>query len=165
VLPCTPDRRAEGASGSEGWERRKNFSSLSASDKRTLVLGAIVAVAGVLSFMDPSGSWGVVVVIGILGGLLAVYVAAQPQMAPSMKMPATKGMLLLAAGGAAALGFVIAGLTWFSYVIDITRVSRSSSTSASWPRLPCCGTAGSPTRRSRKAAAAAPPPPAAPPAA
>lgn len=99
-----------------------NFSKLSAADKRTLVLGAIVAVAGVLSFMDPSGNWGAVVVIGILGGLLAVYVAAQPQMAPAMKLPATKGMLLLVAGGAAALGFVIAGLTWFSYVIEVTRV-------------------------------------------
>lgn len=98
------------------------FSSLSASDRRTLVLGAIVAIAGILSFMDPSGSWGAVVVIGILGGLLAVYVAVQPQMAPAMKLPATKGMLLLAAGGAAALGFVIAGLTWFSYVIEVTRV-------------------------------------------
>ena len=72
--------------------------------------------------MDPSGSWGVVVVIGILGGLLAVYVAVQPQMAPAMKMPATKGMLLLAAGAAATLGFGIAGLTWFSYVIEVTRI-------------------------------------------
>lgn len=99
-----------------------NFSKLSASDKRTLVLGAIVAIAGVLSFMDPSGSWGAVVVIGILGGLLAVYVAVQPQMAPAMKLPATKGLLLLVAGAAAALGFVIAGLTWFSYVIEVTRV-------------------------------------------
>jgi hypothetical protein len=99
-----------------------NFSSLSASDKRTLVLGAIVAVAGILSFMDPSGSWGVIVVIGILGGLLAVYVAVQPQMAPSMKLPATKGMLLLVAGAAAALGFVVAGLTYFGYVLEVTRV-------------------------------------------
>lgn len=99
-----------------------NFSSLSMSGKRTLVLGAIVAIAGILSFMDPSGSWGVVVVIGILGGLLAVYVAVQPQLAPSMKMPATKGMLLLAAGAAATLGFGIAGLIWFSYVIEVTRV-------------------------------------------
>jgi hypothetical protein len=99
-----------------------NLSSLSASDKRTLVLGAIVAVAGILSFMDPSGSWGVIVVIGILGGLLAVYVAIQPQMAPSMKLPATKGMLLLVAGAAAALGFVVAGLTYFGYVLEVTRV-------------------------------------------
>jgi hypothetical protein len=98
------------------------ISALSAADKRTLYLGAIVAVAGILSFMDPSGSWGAVVVLGILGGLLAVYVAVQPQMAPTMKLPATKGMLLLVAGGAAALGFVIAGLTWFSYVIAVTRV-------------------------------------------
>ena len=99
-----------------------NFSSLSAADKRTLMLGAIVTVAGILSFMDPSGSWGAVVVIGILGGLLAMYVALQPQLAPGMKLPASKGMLLLAAGAAAALGFVIAGLTYFSFVIEVTRV-------------------------------------------
>lgn len=99
-----------------------NYSSMSGSDKRTLALGAIVAIAGILSFMDPSGSWGAVVVIGILGGLLAVYVAVQPQIAPSMKLPATKGLLLLVAGAAAALGFVIAALTWFSYVIEVTRV-------------------------------------------
>ena len=99
-----------------------NLSKLSAADKRTLYLGAVVTIAGILSFMDPSGSWGAVVVIGILGGLLAVYVAVQPQVAPTMKLPATKGMLLLVAGAAAALGFVIAGLTWFSYVIEVTRV-------------------------------------------
>ena len=98
------------------------FSSLSMSDKRTLALGAIVAVAGILSFMDPSGSWGAIVVIGILGGLLAVYVAVQPQMSPTMKLPATKGMLLLVAGAAATLGFVIAALTYFSFVIEVTRV-------------------------------------------
>ena len=99
-----------------------NFSSLSASDKRTLILGAIVAVAGILSFMDPSGSWGVVVAIGILGGLLAIYVAVQPQMAPQMMLPATRRPPPVAARAAAAFGFVIAGLTWFSYVLAVTRI-------------------------------------------
>ena len=96
-----------------------NFSLLSAADRRNLILGAIVVVTGLLSFLDPSGSWGSVVFIGILGGLLAAFVAVQPQVAPAMKLPTTKGLLLLVAGALAAAGFVIAGLTWFSYLISI----------------------------------------------
>lgn len=144
------------------------FNALSASDKRTLVLGAIVTIAGILSFMDPSGSWGAVVVIGILGGLLAVYVAVQPQMAPSMKMPATKGLLLLAAGGAAALGFVIAGLTWFSYVIEVTRVFSiifDIGLVAALALLWFGWLAYQAEPKTATVAAAAPPPPPAPPAA
>lgn len=99
-----------------------NFSSLSAADRRTLILGAVVVITAVLSFMDPTGSWGAVMVLAIIGGLLAIYVALQPQLAPTMKLPATKGLLLLIAGGAAALGFVVAGLTWFSYVLQFTRL-------------------------------------------
>jgi hypothetical protein len=140
-----------------------NFSSLSASDKRTLVLGAIVAVAGILSFMDPSGSWGVVVVIGILGGLLAVYVAVQPQMAPAMKLPATKGMLLLAAGAAAAVGFVIAGLTWFSYVIAVTRVFSIIFDVGLVAAIALLWFGWVAYQAEPKTAAAAPPPPPAPP--
>lgn len=142
-----------------------NFSSLSASDKRTLILGAIVVVAGILSFMDPTGSWGAVVAIGILGGLLAIYVAVQPQMAPAMKLPATKGLLLLAAGAAAAFGFVLAGLTYFSYVLEVTRpfsiifdVGLVAAILLLW--FGWVAYQGEP-----KAAAAAPPPPPAPPAA
>jgi len=142
-----------------------NFSSLSASDKRTLILGAIVVVAGILSFMDPSGSWGAVVVVAILGGLLAVYVVVQPQMAPAMKLPATKGMLLLAAGAAAAFGFVLAGLTYLSYVLAVTRpfslifdVGLVAAVLLLW--FGWVAYQGEP-----KAAAAAPPPPPAPPAA
>jgi hypothetical protein len=142
-----------------------NFSSLSMSDKRTLVLGAIVAIAGLLSFMDPSGSWGVVVVIGILGGLLAVYVAVQPQMAPTMKLPATKGMLLLVAGAAAALGFVIAGLTWISYMIDITRVFSIIFDIGFVAALLLAWFGWVAYQAEPKTAAAAPPPPPAPPAA
>jgi hypothetical protein len=96
-----------------------NFSTLSAEDRRNLILGAIVVVAGVLSFFDPAGNWGSVVFLGILGGLLAMFVATQAQVAPTVKLPATRGVVELVTGALAALGFVIAGLTYAAYLIQI----------------------------------------------
>jgi len=96
-----------------------NFSMLGAGDRNIAILGVIVVVTGVLSFLDPSGSWGAVVILGIIGGLLAAFVSVQAQMAPSVKLPATRGMVLLIAGLLAAGGFVLAGLTYLSYVFSI----------------------------------------------
>jgi len=96
-----------------------NFSMLGAGDRNIVILGAIVVVTGVLSFLDPSGSWGAVVVLGIIGGLLAAFVSLQAQIAPSVKLPTTRGMALLIAGLLAAGGFVLAGLTYLSYVFSI----------------------------------------------
>lgn len=96
-----------------------NYSMLNAADRRTLILSGIVVIAGVLSFLDPTGSWGAVVLVGIIGGLLAAFVALQPQIAPTVKLPASKSMTLLVAGVLAAGGFLIAGLTWLSYVFAI----------------------------------------------
>lgn len=95
---------------------------LGSGDRRYLILGAVVALTGLLSFLDPSGSWGAVVLVGILGGLLAAFVAVQPQVAPTVKLPTTKGTVLLVAGALAAGGFVIAALTYMSYVFALTRI-------------------------------------------
>jgi hypothetical protein len=93
-----------------------NWSMLGAADRRNLVLGAIVVVAGVLSVID---RWGAVVYLGIIGGLLAAFVAVQPQVAPTVRLPATKAMLLLVAGALAAAGFVLAGLTYLGAMFSI----------------------------------------------
>ena len=98
------------------------FSKLNASDKRFAILGAVVAVAGVLSFADPSGSWGSVVALGILAGVGAVLVVLWPQLQPNSALPVPKGTALLVCGVVAAGAFAIAGLTWFSYVIAVTRL-------------------------------------------
>lgn len=99
-----------------------NMQMLGAGDRRYLILGAVVALTGLLSFLDPSGSWGAVVLVGILGGLLAAFVALQPQVAPAVKLPTTKGTVLLVAGALAAGGFVIAALTFINYVFAVTRI-------------------------------------------
>jgi hypothetical protein len=96
-----------------------NISALNAADRNIVILGAIVVVTGLLSFLDPSGSWGAVVVLGILGGLLAGFVSLQAQVAPTVKLPAARGMVLLIAGLLAAGGFVLAGLTYLGYVFSI----------------------------------------------
>jgi hypothetical protein len=93
-----------------------NFSSLSASDKRVLIAGLVVAVVALISFVDPSGSWGGIMILSLLGGLGAAFVAAQSQLMPSMKLPATKGLSILVLGAVAAGGTAIAMLSYIGYI-------------------------------------------------
>ena len=93
-----------------------NFSSLSAGDKRLLIAGGLVALISLISFADPSGTWGVVMILGILGGLLAAFIAVQSQVAPTVKLPVTRGLSMLVAGGASVLSFVLAMLTYIGYI-------------------------------------------------
>ena len=100
-----------------------NWSMLGAADRRNLILGAIVVVTGVLSFLDPGVDWGSVVFLGILGGLLAIFLAIRPQVAPTARLPASEGIVLLVAGALAAGGFVLAGLTYVNGVFDVNAFS------------------------------------------
>lgn len=93
-----------------------NFSSLSASDRRVLIAGAVAAVVAVISFVDPSGQWGGVMVLALLGGLGGAFLAIQSQVAPTMKLPVTRGLALLVAGALATGGFAIAMLSYFGYI-------------------------------------------------
>lgn len=93
-----------------------NYSSLSALDRRVLIAGAVAAIAALISFVDTSGDWGAIMILGLLGGLGGVFVALQPQVAPTMKLPATKGMALLASGLVATLGFALATLNYVGYI-------------------------------------------------
>ena len=89
-------------------------STLGAADLTTVILGGIVVLVGLLSFVDPNGDRGAVVLLGILGGLLAAFVPLQPQLAPATKLPATRGLVLLLAGILAAGGLGLGALRRFS---------------------------------------------------
>ena len=93
-----------------------NYSSLSATDRRVLITGAIAALVGFLSFLDPNGSWGPIMALTLLAGLGAVFVGLQSQLAPSTKLPVTKGLLLLILGGVATAATAIAMLTYLDYI-------------------------------------------------
>jgi threonine/homoserine/homoserine lactone efflux protein len=93
-----------------------NFASLSARDKQILIVGAAIALAALISFVDPAGSWGGIMLISLLAGLGAAYIAVQPQIAPAMKLPATKGLSLLVLGAAATAASAIAALSYINYL-------------------------------------------------
>jgi predicted membrane metal-binding protein len=94
-----------------------NMSSLSAADRQIVIGGAVVTVVAVVSFLDPSGSWGAVMILSLLGGLGAMLIGAQAQVAPTMKLPAARGISLLVVGALAAGGFVLAMVTFLSYIL------------------------------------------------
>jgi len=92
-----------------------DMSKLSAADRRILITAVIVVIGGLVAVMD---RWGIGAIIGGLAGLGAVLVILQPQMMPTMRLPAPKATSLLVLGGIAAVGFVLSALQWLSYVID-----------------------------------------------
>ena len=98
-----------------------DFSKLSASDRRTLIVAAVVAVIGLISIAD---RWGIGAVLGFLGALVAAGIILLPQLSPATRLPVTRGLGLLAGGGLSAVGFVIAAATWLSYVLDVTAISN-----------------------------------------
>ena len=96
-----------------------DFSKLSSADKRLLICAAGVILGGIVGILD---AWGIGATIGLLAGIAAAAVVLQPQLAPTMQLPAPKATLLLVLGAIAAIGFVLSALTYFSYVVEITRI-------------------------------------------
>jgi hypothetical protein len=92
-----------------------DMSKLSASDRRILITAVIVVIGGVVAIMD---RWGIGAIIGGLAGLGAVLVILQPQLMPTMRLPAPRATSLLILGGIAAVGFVLSALQWLGYVFD-----------------------------------------------
>jgi hypothetical protein len=93
-----------------------NFSTLSGANRRTVIIAGVVTLIALLSFLDPSGSWGGVMALSLLGGLGALFIVLQPQMAPTMKMPVARGLGLLLTSGLAAIGYVLAILSYIGYI-------------------------------------------------
>jgi len=135
-----------------------DMSKLSASDRRILITAVIVVIGGVVAIMD---RWGIGAIIGGLAGLGAVLVVLQPQMMPTMSLPAPRATSLLVLGGIAAVGFVLSALQWLSYVFDvrIMTILFDIGLVAAIALLYFTWTEYQGATRSAPAAPAAPPPP------
>lgn len=93
-----------------------NFRTMSPADQQVLVAGAVIAITALISFVDPAGSWGGIMLVSVLAGVAAAFVAMQPQVAPAMRLPMTKGLSLLVLGAAATAASLIALLSYIGYV-------------------------------------------------
>jgi hypothetical protein len=93
-----------------------DMSKLSAGDRRILITAVIVVIGGIVAIMD---RWGIGAILGGLAGLGAALVVLQPQMMPTMKLPAPRATSLLVLGGIAAVGFVLSALQYIGFVFDL----------------------------------------------
>jgi hypothetical protein len=93
-----------------------SFRTLGGGDQRILFAGAVIAITSLISFVDPSGGWGGIMIVSVLAGAGAAYVSVQPQVSPTMQLPAPKGTSLLVLGAAATAASAIALLSYIGYV-------------------------------------------------
>jgi hypothetical protein len=77
------------------------FSQLSKNDRLALVAAILVEITSLLALGD---AWGMVMVIPFLASVGAIAVILLPWLAPSRRLPAPKGISLLALGIAAVVG-------------------------------------------------------------
>jgi hypothetical protein len=92
-----------------------NFSALTGNDRTAAIAAVIVIVTAVISL---AWRWGFLMLLPLLAALVVLFVLFQTQVAPNTKLPMARGTLLLAAGGAAALFWVLVALQWLGYITD-----------------------------------------------
>jgi hypothetical protein len=90
-----------------------DFSKLSSADKQVVYAAAAVVVLGIVAL---ARAWGGLVFLPLLGGIGALAVVFMPQLAPTTKLPGSKGSLLLICGGVAGVFWLLATLTWLEYI-------------------------------------------------
>ena len=78
------------------------FSKLSASDRMAAIAAIAMVAGGVVAASTYPGHWGVVW-LGVLLGVGMLAIVFLPQMSPNTKLPGSKGSLMVAVGGLAAI--------------------------------------------------------------
>ena len=100
-----------------------NFSALSANDRLAAIAAAIVVITGLISIAQ---DWGALVFLSLAAGVVALFVVLQPQIAPAVKLPMAKGVLLLAMGAISTVVLLVVALDWidyiFTYILDLDTI-------------------------------------------
>jgi len=84
-----------------------DFSKLSANDKLALYGSIAALVGGILSYG--------IGLITVLAALAMGFIVLQPQVAANLKLPGSKGSLMLLTGGIAAVFGVLGAISWLGY--------------------------------------------------
>lgn len=90
------------------------FSTLSANDRLAAVAAAVVIITGLISIAT---QWGPLVFLSLAAGVGVLFVVLQPQIAPAVKLPMTKGVLLLGLGAIATVVLLVVALIWIDYIL------------------------------------------------
>src|SRR3970040_1940970 len=89
-----------------------DFSKLSSNEKLATYGAAVGFVLGLVS------GWGETFIISILAALAMLAIIFVPQFAPNVRLPGSKGSLMVAAGAIAAVFGVLEVLRYIGYIGD-----------------------------------------------
>lgn len=90
------------------------MSQVSGVERTMVIASAVVVVFGLVAYV--TDDWSQTFWFSIIAAVLAIVVVFLPRLAPTVKLPVTKGVTLLVLGGVAAAGAIIelvAYLNWF----------------------------------------------------
>ena len=91
-----------------------NFSALSQNDRLALGAAVVVVITALLSL---SNDWGLLMAVSLLAGLAVLAVVFQPQVAPAMKLPTSRGLALLALSALAVLATGLTAINWLGWIL------------------------------------------------
>lgn len=91
------------------------LSTLNANDRLAAIAAIIVTITGVVSLF---WQWGALMLVPTLAALAVLFILFQGRLAPNVKLPMTRGMLLLGLGAIAALVWVLVLFQWLGYITD-----------------------------------------------
>lgn len=86
-----------------------DFSRTGAARPATLVAGAIVAVTAVLSITN---EWGTVMVLSLVAGVATIAI----ELAPTLRLPAPRGLTMFGLGATATLATSFAAIDWLGWI-------------------------------------------------
>jgi hypothetical protein len=92
-----------------------DLSKLDATERMAGIAALVIAVLGVVSLMN---DWGTLMLVPILAGLAVLAVLLQPQLSPSTTLPAPKPVVLVVAGVAAAVTWLMVAIDWLSWIVE-----------------------------------------------
>jgi hypothetical protein len=92
-----------------------DLSRLSASDRLVGLTAAVVTVTAVIS---AANGWGSILVLAALAGIGAIGVIVAPHLAPTARLPGSKGSLLVILGAVALLSWVPPLIVWLTWIVE-----------------------------------------------
>jgi len=91
-----------------------DLSKLSSYERMAVLASAVVLVLGIVSLVN---DWGSLLIVPVLAALIVLGGILLPQLAPTVNLPAPKGLVMLLGGAAAALFWVIAAISWLDWIL------------------------------------------------
>jgi hypothetical protein len=92
-----------------------DLSKLSASERLAVYASAVVVITG---FLSVAWSWGTLMLLAAVAGLVVLGGILLPQLSPNTNLPAPKGLVMLGGGIVAAAVFVITAIDWLGWIGD-----------------------------------------------